>query len=603
MQLYFIKATFTNNVYKLSDFFIGNDYKLTATKMLDINFRPDDGLSSFITSKIILPDETSIRNHTHIIVPEYEKIYRIAAIDYVNVDQYNVTLDEDPLIGNYQTLKATDIILMRSNDAAQFRGVNDINDLTLKETIETKVMTSTAKTGKWALIFMQYNTNKTRYGLKFKANIPKINYPTYATLTAILAAFPEVTTTTPNLYEYFQKIVYNQDDLKLYQCVYNTTKLFWTEYTQSDVTNVYFDLADTAGSRLAVTDVMNLVVALPFENDFISLDDKRLLSFNNFIGPIDSGDTIDIKVVDDIVMPLTISTYSVVGRVIEKTVGGNYWAVPLYENVSGTGTITNYVVASLSSMITDVQLNPGYISGTPDPLHAEPFRHYDLYIFGKKYPIPYYLTDSLRLLIAFNSGVINYTVYYGDKRYILAAGSFTHSIRYQVDKLDQFYNQNPTYRDQFFVKMATDSIKTVAGGAIGGAVVGGVGAVGGAGLGLVAAGVDAGLSMINLHFQEKSLRLQPDQIFGEISELTLQLLNIFGIYFVKRTSQNEDLMKVEYDLRGFPTTKVIKISDLVVANGFLGNAKVVYGELKSVIKNEFTTGFINQKLKEGVVLI
>jgi len=603
MQLYFLKATYTNNVYKISDFFVGAAYKLAANKMLDINFRPDDGLSSFITSQIILPDNSSIRNHTHVIVPEYEKIYRISSIDYVNRDQYMVTLDEDPLIGNYLTLKGSNLILMRSNDPANFRGVNDINDLTLKETVETKVMTSTSKSGKWALIFMQYNTNKTRYGLKFKANIPKFNYPTYATLTAITTKYPEVTTTTPNLYDYFQKIVYNQADLKLYQCVYNATKLFWCEYTQSNVTNVFFDIADTAGSRLSVTDVMNLVIILPFENDFISIDDKRLLSFNNFIGPIDSDDTIDIKVVDDIVMPLTTSTYSVTGRVIEKTVDGNYWAVPLYTTVSGSNEVANHVLACLSTMITDIELNPSYISGTPTPVDAEPFKKYDLYVFGKKYPIPYYLTNSLRLLIAFNSGVINYTIYYGDKRYILASGSFTHSIRYQVDKLDLFYNQNPTYRDQFFVKMGTDAMKTIAGGAIGGSVVGGIGAVGGAALGVAAAGVDAGLSMINLHFQEKSLRLQPDQIFGEISELTLQLLNIFGIYFVKRTSENNDFMKIEYDLRGFPTSKVTTIDTLATATGFLGATKIIYGEIKTVIKNEYVTGFINSKLKEGVVII
>jgi hypothetical protein len=102
---------------------------------------------------------------------------------------------------------------------------------------------------------------------------------------------------------------------------------------------------------------------------------------------------------------------------------------------------------------------------------------------------------------------------------------------------------------------------------------------------------------------EKGLKLMPDQIFGENSELGLQLLNIFGIYWVKKTSENADYMKVEYDLKGFPVTKVTKITTLTGATSFLGTTKIVYAELKGVIKNNFVTGYINQKLKEGIVII
>jgi hypothetical protein len=213
------------------------------------------------------------------------------------------------------------------------------------------------------------------------------------------------------------------------------------------------------------------------------------------------------------------------------------------------------------------------------------------------------MTDNIKLLIVVNSGVINYLIYHSDKRYILASGSFTHSMKYQVDKIDQFYNQNPTYKEQFFTKMAIDSIKTIAGGAIAGSVVPGLGTLGGLGAGIIGAGVDAGIGMINFGFMEKGLKLMPDQVFGENSELGLQLLNIFGIYWVKKTSENADYMKVEYDLKGFPVTKVTKITTLTGATSFLGTTKIVYAELKGVIKNNFVTGYINQKLKEGIVII
>jgi hypothetical protein len=109
---------------------------------------------------------------------------------------------------------------------------------------------------------------------------------------------------------------------------------------------------------------------------------------------------------------------------------------------------------------------------------------------------------------------------------------------------------------------------------------------------------------MNFKFQEKALRLKPDQVFGETSEVSLQIINIFGIYWVKRTSSNIDMMLTEYELRGFPTSVIKRISDLQYQTGTLfALSKIVYGEMKNVVKNEYTTQFINQKLKEGVVLI
>ena len=145
-------------------------------------------------------------------------------------------------------------------------------------------------------------------------------------------------------------------------------------------------------------------------------------------------------------------------------------------------------------------------------------------------------------------------------------------------------------------------IKTVVGGAVAGSVVPGLGTLAGAGLGLIGATVDAGLSMINLAYQEKGLRLKPDQSFGESSEVSLQMINIFGIYWVKRTPENIDLMLTEYALRGFPTSVITSIDDLEYTLNAFGDSKIVYGELKTVIKSEYVTSYINQKLKEGIVI-
>ena len=153
--------------------------------------------------------------------------------------------------------------------------------------------------------------------------------------------------------------------------------------------------------------------------------------------------------------------------------------------------------------------------------------------------------------------------------------------------------------------MAIDGIKTIGGGAIGGAVVGGpVGAVVGAGGGILGAGVDAGISVLNLHYQEQGLKMKPDQVFGENSEVSLQIIKIFGVYWVKRTPENIDLMQLEYSLKGFPTLAYNSIEDLDYSySGLFLSSKVIYGELKKVVKNQYTTAFINEKLEQGVVLL
>ena len=609
MQLYFLKATYTNNVYKLSDFFIGSNYKLTANKMLDINFRPDDGITDFITKHVLLPDESKIWEHTHVIIPEYEKIYRIASVDYLNEGQYRVILDEDPLIANYQSLKEEDIILMRSNDSTLFRGVNDINDMTVKQTVETKIINSNSRTGKWALIFFQNNIDKERYGLKMGYDfIAKLlNLETFATISAMTTKYPEVTTEDPNLYTYFQKVVFVTAELKAYQCVFNDSianGLVWVEDTTTFVNKtIYFDRSSAGSTKLNDSDVANIIVALPFETVKDSANND-IYTMKNFIGPIDSGDVIDIKIVDDILLsPITVS-YSLTGRAMTKTVTiSRGRSVSVYSSAEAETAISGAKLFILNDFSDDIDLDPNYITTTPISTDAEPFKNYELYVFGKRFAIPYYLTDDIKMMIAVNSGVINYAIYYHNKRNILASGSFTHSMRYQVDKLDEFYNQNPTYKEQFFTKMAIDSMKTIAGGAIGGSVVPALGTIGGLGVGLASAGIDAGISMINFGFMEKSLKLMPDQIFGDMSEISLQLINIFGIYWVKKTAENIDFMKTEYDLKGFPLTKVLKISDLTPATSMFGSSIIVYAELKKIIKNNFVTGFINQKLKEGIVII
>lgn len=607
MQVYFVKATYTNNVYKIGDFFTSGSFKLVTGKMLNINFKPDDGLTSFITKNITLPDTTSVRDHTHIIIPSYTKIYRIASIDYMNNDQYMIMLDEDPLIGNYQELLNTYLILQRSNDPSLWRGVNDIADMTLKETVEASVITSANKTGKWALLFFQYNPDDRIVGLKFTDTV--FDYEHFANLTALTTKYPEVNTNQPELYDYFQKTAYLTTGGLKYQCVYDgsgtNARLRWVLYVPATYATYYVRLF---GSKINEGEVMTSVLALPFETDLDaqSATISSILSYDHFIGPTTTN-LIDIKIVNDLFLEIDSVTYSLTDRTMVKYLAlhvGSTWWEYARQDVAYT-TVADKVILNVTKLVADINITPSYSSTpTDEPKSGEPFYKYDLYVFGKKFTIPFFLIDSIRLMISINSGVINYIIYYVEKRNIIGSGSFTHSIKYAIDQLDAFYSQNPTYKDQFFTQMGVNAIKNVAGGAVAGSVIPGIGTAVGALVGLASAGVDAGLSYLNFKFQEKSLRLKPDQVFGETSEVSLQIINIFGIYWVKRTSSNIDLMLTEYELRGFPTSVIKRISDLVYQYGTLfALGKVVYGELKNVVKNEYTTQFINQKLKEGLVFV
>jgi len=614
MQLYFVKATYTNNVYKLGDFFLDGAYKLIATKMLDINFQASDGNSDFITSKLTLPDTTSIRDHTHIIVPEYDKIYRINSIKYINVDQYLIQLDDDPLLGSYLELETHDLIMRRTNNVSLFRGQNDVSDLSLKETVSTKVIESDWKTGKWALLFFQYSDDVDYLGLKFEGSQA---YEEWSSVASIRAAYPEVNTDEPSKYPYFQTVAIALNTGFYFQCVYDESgsneRLKWVRFftINSTVEAYYLKKAgigvNIPASKVNPSEVKSIIIALPLESD-IYVGTDRIVEYSNFVGPEDSALLMDIKIVDSLLIKNTSISYSLSGTdVMTKTVTFSRNSAEMATVYNANTVAPGDVVANLGFLMIydfekDIDISYTTVAGVT-PTIAEPFRKYDLFIYGKRFSIPYYLYNDIHLLISVVSGVINYIIYYNDRRNVLGAGSFTHAIKYQVDQLDSFYSQNPTYKDQYYLRMGGNAFKTVAGGTL----AGGMGKAGmGAGFatGAVTAGVDAVLAGANLEYMEKGLQMKPDQIFGEVSEISLQIINLFGIYWVKKTPENEDLMLQEYYLRGFPTSYVESIDDLTyAANGLFGTAKIIFGEVKTVVRNEYTTNNINEKLKQGIILV
>lgn len=179
MQVYYVKSTYNGSTYKLSDFYNNESYILNPNKLLDINLVASDGATSFKTSNLTLPDETSIRDYTHIIVPDYNKIYEILSITYLNVKQWKVNLMEDVFIGKYYQFNKVEANITRSNqsDLELYQGFNDLNDLSTDFTTEVKPvesMGSGALLGDWLLVYAQNldQDQRNNYnGLRFNVNL------------------------------------------------------------------------------------------------------------------------------------------------------------------------------------------------------------------------------------------------------------------------------------------------------------------------------------------------------------------------------------------------------------------------------------------------
>lgn len=66
MNIYFKKHNFTGGVYDIKTFYDSNlNYKLDAAKMQNIDLKIDDGSTSTIVNTM-LPDNTNVRDYTHI---------------------------------------------------------------------------------------------------------------------------------------------------------------------------------------------------------------------------------------------------------------------------------------------------------------------------------------------------------------------------------------------------------------------------------------------------------------------------------------------------------------------------------------------------------
>lgn len=279
MDIYFAQATYLNNIYKISDFFSGSTYVQNANRKLSVNLTADDGFTSVVCPSDQLPDDTYIRDYTHVMIPSMTKIYEITSFQYVNGSQVRLSLTEDALIGNYEELKTKKIMLNRSNDTSRFLGLNDIKDVAIKHTASVSYNDMDEdSTGYWMLFTFQDDAGAIEFEFGDIENYPMVGE--YTAMLELTTAFPNVTnTTTPFAYDYYLKFAKVDGDV--YQCVYFGDDMIWTRVYEPGSYDVYdggsfMSLRDRAvtwsTSKIALTgDIDTINVLLPLDATLVQI--------------------------------------------------------------------------------------------------------------------------------------------------------------------------------------------------------------------------------------------------------------------------------------------------------------------------------------------
>lgn len=657
MKMYFVKATYTDGIYKLSDFYVGNTYKQVVSKMQDINLEANDGATS-TTVNTLLPDGSRVNDYSHVLVPDVNKIYEIDRCVYVNNQQTQIQLIEDSFIGNYQTVKSKKLQIERTNDVSKFVGKLDI--LNLAETYDVNVEdvygANNLTTGMWMMLSYQKDAFFTDdvFNKFFSTDIKDSVAMDYVSTSAELKTkYPEIATSSPLLVDYFLKFVRVQTgpDAGLKQCVLRSGKLFWRsvetsnsiiENNKTSINRIAFTPVVTSDGILGDIDTVN--VLFPIETGLII--ESEIYTYATPVGPsgfetwqgsgpllnasrivpswyhlkeIPPKGLVSVRVVPDNLIDITytVKTKAPVThwdhRVIDEDktrknemtygFGANRKVINKTNNISfysGVETEILYLpgVNLRKGLVQDILISSKPSSGAQDVKNYEPFKNRYLYMYGELISIPnrIYYEKEIRMRLIIDSTSTIYELYTDDV-VVLKSGILPWYTRYQLDKLDIYQANNPTYKEQFWTNQISGAIKGITFGAL----------KGGAGAATAALGsaMNIGASAIQMAQTEEGMRLQADQIMG-INNLSLTLMKGFAIYWVVMTPESIALenTKEAYQTQGFPTYFISSISALTAYNSDLfGMNKIVKGQLLETVRNKYTTNEINRKLQEGVILI
>lgn len=638
MDLYFIKATMHGSVYKLSDFYIGSNYKLNPDYKVNVNLKADN-----LTSIVLPPALTfNPRDFTHIIVPSLDMIYKINRYDYENNNQVKLFLEEDAFISSYHDFITKDIYINRSNSANLFTGLHDIKDIAIKhQANHFSRGVAENYTGLWALFTFQKSDNDITIKTKNLDILPFVEGSgTFTSLGELKTAYPDddPSIITPFNVDYYLKFA-KLTNGHLYQCVWISGVLLWSR-VQTNMPELEHAATNQFGPMPALAS-KNSVIVLTGDVDTINIafpldcTVSTLINYNISAAPgnqnvyttlpsfynIDSfGDATDdllsIKIIteefiiesDNIVYDSgaqKLERYYLIGSGVEQqkyvTLTPSSYRLKvitnnIYSKLNGGKHAENHLQRANSLIINQFKnifnFDYSYYEGI---LNTEPFKKYFISLYGQLIQIPNkYLNFNVR--IAITSSDVLYEVY-TDKHNVIASGRLQWFTRYALDQLDLFMANNPTYKEQFWTNQISGAIKNIGLGAVGGSLSAGPGL--GTAIGVTSSVVSIATNITNLHFMEKGYKDKADEIIGQ-NDLSMSLLRGYGVYMIEVVPDAVSLNQMieTYNLIGFPCGTKLKPNTIITS----GN-NVIAGRMLEVVKNNYVTNEINKKLSEGVVVI
>lgn len=628
MTLHFYSATTntTEGVYRYSDFWDtlpalwelrtnGNAYVGQG----DYNFDASDDLSSVVISEEAFPYPHKL---THVIAPinspdglEAYVSYSIDSLEYMGYNQIRLSLIEDPVIAHMQELMNTKMLIKRTSDDSYFY-VNDITDVSSSRTFD-RLQEEPGDgsiqpynfTGSWVVYTIHYEGASTPNAIHVHVKDIDSAYEYANNLTALQLKYPEVTTTKPDSFAYFGRIVGVGSDY--YQCVYNvgSSRIEWRIMTSMKDPSSLFILTgfDQYTTQLIPGDLQTFNIAFPVNSNLVYEDQsvmKRVIAsaYIDYMELHDAGGFVSR------VEPYIVSVRTVSGSMlgIDGNLGnsGNIVLVdnPQYEVFPFTAVSRNRALVMPKSMTYNKVFKLG---GTVSPKESSPFYEYYLSAFGQNIQLPYRaLINGIEVSSAISSTGWTVNVHNKDNiNDVYWAGELSPTMLTSINKFDEFLSQNSTYNTAKWVNAVLGGGTRVVSGALSGIIAGqGTGMLVGATSGMFS----IGQQIVNYGLQEKAMKNAPNVIKGDATNYIATLLIGYGIYMfrVKATSPAFEIMEIELDVKGFPVNFVEQIGNLrSTTNATIGGrCTYVSGRLLNMLHNYHITQRINERLEAGIYL-
>lgn len=201
-QIWFIKSTYNGNTFKVSEFFNADGtYKKNVGSNLEVDMPFNDGISLIDAIHHKTTNGTHIRDYTHFIVPDKNKVYRINKIDELNHDTLRMEVEDQPWIAEYWNYKDKKMNITRTNEynSDYYQGVNDIP--VLSTDYQSEIINSKDKPSSgsklWSLVFTEpytrpYHKIQYKINLNTGQGVLPMNSEMFRTTSELYSKYPPI---------------------------------------------------------------------------------------------------------------------------------------------------------------------------------------------------------------------------------------------------------------------------------------------------------------------------------------------------------------------------------------------------------------------------